>query len=197
MIIPFLLIFILLIYIYYYSEKNYIKSTIDNNIYISRIPNKSQTFYQQSANTLAEINTRIIKLIKHLEIQYQHDTTFNYIVKSLKNAYSHKILSEASIDSRYTTFTINKKEMHICLRKRNNSHELYDINILMYVILHELAHMCNYDKYNNPIIGHGPEFKRIFQILVSNAIKIGIYTDQRFNEEPKEYCDLIINSNVI
>ena len=107
------------------------------------------------------------------------------------------ILSEAAIDERYTTYTVDKQDMHVCLRTRDKMENIYDINLLMYVILHELAHLCNYDDLGNPIQGHGSEFKKIFKTLVKESIKLGIYNYQNYNESPVEYCGIIINSHIL
>ena len=67
----------------------------------------------------------------------------------------------------------------------------------MYVILHELAHLCNFNKYGIPINGHGSEFKKIFKALVKESINLQIYTYKNYNESPVEYCGIIINSHIL
>ena len=74
---------------------------------------------------------------------------------------------------------------------------LYDINILMYVLLHELSHLCNYNQYNEAIIGHGTEFRNIFSLLTQESINIGVYRYENYKNNPQEYCGLIINSNIL
>jgi hypothetical protein len=170
-----------------------VKSDIDNNIYIIRRGPKSDEFLKASANTLAIINGRIIDLIKHLD----NTLPDAHWVKILKKNYNNSILSEAAIDSRYTTFTINKSDMHICLRTRDSNDKLYDINLLMYVVLHELAHLCNYTKENEPIQGHGKEFKEIFRILVQQAIQSNNYKLINYSSNPQEYCGMRINSSIL
>jgi hypothetical protein len=120
-----------------------------------------------------------------------------YFVKKLQSGYNSNILSEAAIDSRYTTYTIDKHDVHVCLRTRDKDEKLYDINLLMYVILHELAHLCNYDEAGNPIEGHGKEFKDIFYLLVVEAIKLDVYTYIDYTEQPQEYCGIIVSSTIL
>ena len=181
-----------------YNENISVKSDIDNNFYLIRRGNtKGEYYLKQSANTLGEINLRIIKLIDHLYKKYKDDMTKMYFLKKLKDSYSHSILSEAAVDSRYTTYTIDKQDMHVCLRTRDQDERLYDINLLMYVILHELAHLCNYDESGNPIEGHGKEFKDIFYLLVVEAIKLGIYTYTDYTEKPMEYCGIMVSSTIL
>lgn len=181
-----------------YSETLYIKSDIDNKRYIIRRGHtKSDVYLKQSANILAEINTRIIKLIDHLSNKYERDPSKNYFTKKLKENYNSYILSEAAIDERYTTYTVDKQDMHVCLRTRDKSENIYDINLLMYVILHELAHLCNYDKQGNPIQGHGLEFKTIFKLLVVEAIRLNLYKYVDYSDTPQEYCGIMISTTIL
>lgn len=191
-------VFLCCVIIYLYDENVSVKSDVDNNYYVIRRGNtKGEYYLKQSANTLGEINLRIVKLIDHLYKKYKDDMTKMYFVKKLQSGYNSNILSEAAIDSRYTTYTIDKQDMHVCLRTRDKDEKLYDINLLMYVILHELAHLCNYDEAGNPIEGHGKEFKDIFYLLVVEAIKLDVYTYIDYTEQPQEYCGIIVSSTIL
>jgi hypothetical protein len=196
-----ILIFIFLCFVvmfFLYDENVSVKSDVDNNYYLIRRGNmKGEYYLKQSANTLGEINKRIVKLIDHLYKKYQDDMTKMYFIKKLQSGYNSNILSEAAIDSRYTTYTIDKQDMHVCLRTRDKDEKLYDINLLMYVILHELAHLCNYDESGNPIEGHGKEFKEIFYLLVVEAVKLGVYTYTDYTEKPQEYCGIMVSSTIL
>lgn len=179
------------------KETVYVKSTIDNREYIIRNGKKSKKYLQDSADTLAIINERIQKLLNHLQQKYDiNDPKNKFLLKLIEN-YHHGLLSEAANDNRFTTFTIDKQDIHICLRTRDKNEQLYNLDILMYVILHELAHLCNYDKDGNAIIGHGKEFRYIFRILVLESMKIGVYKYINFREKPKEYCGIMINSTIV
>lgn len=191
------IILFLVVYKYSKDEIYYVKSDVDNNVYAIRRGTKPEEFLKASANTLAEINKRIIILITHLDTKYKDYNDYYYFIKMLKNNYSYKILSEAAIDRRYTTFTIDKSDMHICLRTRDKKDDLYDINLLMYVVLHELAHLCNYTRTGMPINGHGTEFKKIFKLLVSEAMSINVYSYDDYTSRPQEYCGIILNSNIV
>lgn len=182
----------------HYSESAYIESDIDNNTYeIRGGKSKSDNYLKTSANMLGEINLRIVKLIEHLEKNFDIDSNQYRFIKKLKENYNHNILSEAALDSKFTTYTIDKNNMHICLRTRDQTQKIYDIDILMYVILHELAHLCNYDKYDRPIYGHGSEFKHKFKFIISESIKIGIYNYVNYEKQPTEYCGIVINTSIL
>jgi hypothetical protein len=181
-----------------YSETLYIQSELDQKKYIIRRGHtKTEDYLKQSANTLAEINSRVTRLIQHLEEKYGKDPNRNYFIKKLKENYNSYILSEAAIDERYTTYTVDKQDMHVCLRTRDRSENLYDINLLMYVILHELAHLCNYDRAGNPIQGHGIEFKEIFKLLVIEAIRLNLYEYVDYSDNPREYCGIVISTTIL
>lgn len=192
-----LIIYFLYNMIYTYSEVKYVKSDIDGRVYlIRRGNNKSEKFLKDSANTLALINKNVTKLIDYLDKTYGNEGDKHFI-KKLKENYKPYIISEAAVDPRYTTYTIDKKDMHICLRTRDNNERIYNIDILMYVVLHELAHLCNYTVSGYPIIGHGIEFKRIFKFLVEEAIKIGVYNHKNYSESPEEYCGIMITTSIV
>lgn len=193
-----LVVYFLYHMIYTYSEIKYVQSSIDGKIYlIRRGNNKSDKFLKDSANTLAVINKNITALIQHVDKNYNHHDDKYYFIKKLKENYKPYIISEAAVDPRYTTYTIDKKDMHICLRTRDSNENIYDINILMYVVLHELAHLCNYNRNGDAILGHGPEFRFIFKFLVEEAIKLGIYRHVNYASEPKEYCGIMITTSII
>ena len=172
-----------------------IKSLVDGNIY-SVVNKSSQNKSIESADALALINKRILTLIESMYSKYSTNPNYDF-VKYLKDRYSKDIISEAVNDPRYTTYTVDKHDIHVCLRTRDSNDTLYDINTLMYVVLHELAHLCNFDKNGEMIIGHGYEFLRIFRILTENAMELGLYTKIDYNTKPKEYCGMMINSSIV
>ena len=195
-----LTILFVVIYLFYchYSEIEYVKSAIDNNIYaIRRGKGKTKEFLLESANTLAQINLNIEKLITFLQNKYSNDSSKSYFIQKLRDNYNPYMISEAAVDPRYTTYTVDKHDMHICLRTRDKFEKIYDINILMYVVLHECAHLANYSQNGIAIIGHGPEFIEIFKFLVNNAILLNIYKYVDYSSIPQEYCGLIVSSQVI
>ena len=64
-------VFLCCVIIFLYDENVSIKSDVDNNFYLIRRGNtKGEYYLKQSANTLGEINLRIIKLIDYLYKKY-------------------------------------------------------------------------------------------------------------------------------
>ena len=66
------------------------------------------------------------------------------------------------------SFTINKRTTYICSKKDNGAY--YTDNMLIYVILHELAHALCSD-----IDDHSKQWESIFDKLLERAEKGGVY----------------------
>lgn len=65
------------------------------------------------------------------------------------------------------SFTINKRHVYICTKDARGQY--YHDNMLIYVLLHELAHvMCDE-------VGHTEKYKKIFQGLLHRAHEAGLY----------------------
>ena len=67
------------------------------------------------------------------------------------------------------SYTINKKYIYLCLK--NEKGEYYDMNMLMYVALHELAHVI--DEIVDT--SHRPEFFVILDTLIEKAHSLDLY----------------------
>lgn len=175
-----------------YSESEYVTSTVNGKKYLVRNLDQDHSHNLETANTLAILNERCQLLIDTLSGPNEM-----YFVSFLRRNYKGNPISEAAIDHNQTSFTINKQNIHICIRSRDHKRQVYDINDLMYVVLHELGHMCNYTKNGDPIEGHGPEFKIKFRFLVNEAIKMNLYKYHDYTNNPKNYCGMKITSNII
>lgn len=95
-------------------------------------------------------------------------------------------------DSVYTSYSVNKGEQIVfCLRSRKNKDSIHDLNLMMYVVIHEMAHVgC-------PSIGHTDEFRMIFAFFTQQAIKLGLYKKIDFNNNPMEYCGMTVSESII
>lgn len=78
------------------------------------------------------------------------------------------------------SFTLNKKKVFLCLRKPNG--EYYDMNTLLYVAIHELAHVMVKD------IGHTAGFHSKFDELLEEASRKGVWNKNI--PVAKNYCVL-------
>lgn len=79
------------------------------------------------------------------------------------------------------TYTLNKHKVHLCLRDEHGRY--YQRNMLVYVLLHEYAHvLC-------PEEGHTPTFQAIFHGLLRRAAKQGLYNPRI--PPLKKYCGIV------
>lgn len=170
-------------------EVKYVKSTVDGKEYLVRDLKDKQL----AADRLAQLKKNIMTLVNHL---YDNKDTkykeFKSSIEQLHDRIKDVIINESGEDSSYTSYSVNKGEQIVfCLRSKYNSTKLHDINLVMYVALHEMAHVgCK-------SYGHTDEFKKIFAFITKTAIDIGLYTKINFSEDPVEYCGLIISESII
>lgn len=102
-----------------------------------------------------------------------YDSYYDPKIDSLKSSLVEAIpeIKNIKISGSNKSFTINKKEIFLCLKDKNNNY--YNDNMLIYVLLHEVAHvMCDE-------IGHTEKFKEIFRALLKRAESAGIYDSSR------------------
>jgi hypothetical protein len=186
-----ILIFLILYFIYInlYIDDNLIfeLATFDNSKYwVRNLPDKTQ-----AANTLAVIKNRMNKLVNYL----QHNITkfpenMSYIKDLVKRTRVIYIM-ETPKDEKFTSYTINKGEKIVfCLRSKV-LHTIHDINTIMYVVIHEMAHVAC------PEYGHTKLFKEIFKFLLIQSNKIGIYTVTNYQINPVDYCGMTINEYLL
>lgn len=191
-IIILILILFLIVYIFYnntYYKDNLINETsiVDNQEYFVRnVEDKNK-----AANTLATIKNNIKKLVLHLKNNIsQHENEKEYINNLVKRTKEINIM-ETPADEKNTSYTINKGEkIVICLRSKFLN-ELHDINTVMYVVIHELAHVAC------PEFGHTPLFKKIFIFLLKESYKVNIYTPVDYRKKPQDYCGMTINEYLL
>lgn len=169
-------------------EVKYIKSNVDDKEYLVRdLPDK-----QEAADLLGNLHKNMMTLVDHL---YEHKDDkykeFKSYIEQLKKRIKDVVINESDEDSAYTSYSVNKGEQIVfCLRSKLNS-ELHDINLMMYVALHEMAHVgC-------PEMNHTPLFKKIFAFFTKVAIQLNLYRKIEFNRNPVEYCGLMISDSII
>jgi len=162
-----------------------VTSTIDGKQYKVRdMPDK-----QEAANLMAHLRIRLTKLCDALEKKYPDKAQVKQLVKNFRSDPSRFI--EATPDSEHTSYSINKGEsIHMCLRQREGQDEsLVDENIMTFVSLHELSHVCTES------IGHGPDFWNNFGWLLKEAEALGLYKYTDFQAHPVNYCGVYITDS--
>jgi predicted metal-dependent hydrolase len=178
-------IILLLLYIYYDNFHTSLvkeKSDIDGKTYLVR----NMKDKKQAANLIARVKLKLVKLSNYLEKKYPNDARVEMMVVNFK---PDKIM-ESTPNSKYTSYSVNKGEkVVLCLRSRNSKEELVDENVLMFVALHEFAHICTKS------IGHTDDFWDNFKWLLQQSVKIGIYKKHDFTKKPEPYCGTTITDS--
>jgi hypothetical protein len=138
----------------------------------------------------------IFKQVEHFEKQFdpqlnkleQIFTNFfnqeKYWTGSLASLNNREIMKEITLYKGDKSYTINKEKVYMCLKDEKGQY--YDLNLLTYVLAHELAHViCE-------SVGHTPEFHEIFDQLLKELVNDGYY-DPSQGVDPT-YCEYGDNS---
>ena len=184
---------IILIYIFFFlNKKNFV--SIESNTG-TKFSVYDDVYKKEKANLLSDIvkNMYILKnyLIKNINSDELKEYSL-YIQQLNRNFNENRTnVHETDPTSNLTSYSVNKgEELSVCLKSKNSEH-LHNINLLMYVIIHEMSHFAC------PEIGHGVLFQKIFKKFLEISIKITIYNYDDYNTKPVEYCGMILSSSVI
>ena len=83
----------------------------------------------------------------------------------------------------------NKGEKTVyCLRSRDDKNKIVELNTMMFVALHELAHTMTKS------IGHTKEFWDNMRFILEQGERIGVYRPIDYSKNHEEYCGMTINS---
>lgn len=174
------------LHIYLNSDSFQLKcivSTVDGNKYCVR----ERERVQDAADVLAKVNVKCKQLVDYTNNKYPDKDN----VKRLKEGYNPKRVAETLPTSEYTAYSENKGEkLAFCLnKKRQGEDQLIDEHTLMFVAIHELAHVATKS------VGHKTEFWDNFKFLLENAQEAGIHIPKDYKMEPAEYCGMDIHDN--
>ncbi len=183
-------LFVVLMFKIGYRDMTYVRSDLDGKYYLVRdLPDK-----QNASNTLARLKSHIYTVTDYL---YAHRNDANFkdnieYIEQLNSRIKNAIIIESTSDSIYTSYSVNKGEQLVfCIRSIKNKNDLHDVNLMMYVVLHEMSHVAC------PELGHTALFKKIFAFITTVAVSLNIYKKIPFASEPKEYCGMQITDSII
>jgi len=146
------------------SKVKYVKSDIDNELYLVR----DLTNSQQAANMLARIKSNMLIISAHLD-KFKNNKYKKYIkyINRLTQKLKYTEINERDGNDAYTSYSVNKGEQIVfCLRSKQNKNRIHNINLIMYVALHEMGHVAS------PEYGHTKLFKKIFAFFNTNSYRI-------------------------
>lgn len=184
---------IIFIFIYFFLNKNKFISIESNSGTMFMV--YDDNLNKDKANLLALIvkNMCLLKnnLIQNIDSYDLKDYT-PYIKQLDKNFNEHRTkIYETDPTTELTSYSVNKgEELSICLKSKTSGH-LHDINLLMYVVIHEMSHFAC------PEIGHGELFQKIFKKFLETAMKLNLYIYDDYSTKPVEYCGMILSSSVV
>lgn len=185
----YILFFIILYLIYYLYNINIIQlETLDGTkftIYNNNIEEKQIL--------LSKVINNMFKLKNYLVTNINNFPEFTEYINQLNKNFNNNrtIIYETNPLSNLTSYSVNKgEELSICLKSKENGN-FHDLNLLMYVSIHEMSHFAC------PEIGHGLLFQKIFKMFIEQAIEIGIYIKVDYSATPVEYCGMQLTSSII
>lgn len=165
-----------------FQELMSVQATTDQREYLVQ-PGPDQ---QSAADLLANVRNNLENMRDHLVQQFSDDER----ARRLAELFQPDSIVEAGPDSKTTSYTINKGEkMVLCLRSRDGTNALEDLNTLTFVALHELSHILTSS------VGHTDEFWNNFEWVLKEAVKIGVWQYQDFSKDPVQYCGVDITSS--
>lgn len=128
----------------------------------------------------------ILNIYMSRYIKIYDDPLLEKIYLDLKKIYPDIDSKNIKLYGANNTLTENKKKIFLCLKKRNG--EYYDYNTLLYLAIHELAHVINneYDTGHN----HGDKFNQINEDLLEKAYSKGLLDKNK--EIEYDMCGRII-----
>lgn len=172
----------------YFRESDYfnlkcIISDVDGKKYCVRERGK----LEMAADLLAETTVNMKKLVKHCGGKYPNRDNVTRLVEG----FNPRRIQETLPTSEFTAYSENKGEkIAFCLdKKKSGKGGLIDKNTLMFVAIHELAHVATES------IGHTDEFWQNFRFLLQEAEELNIYHPVDYAKTPKEYCGMEITDN--
>jgi predicted metal-dependent hydrolase len=159
-----------------------VKSKRTNQSYqVQNLPDR-----QEASELMANIQEKLNKLIQ----RYKDDpnTAADQRVRIMIERFKPENMYENNIHADTTSYSENKGDkIVVCLRDKKKPYPLVDENTIMFVIIHECAHLMTEST------GHTPEFWTNFRKLLHDSIKVGIYHPENYTKNPVDYCGMTIS----
>jgi hypothetical protein len=154
---------------------------------------------QETAKLFSQINAKLLKFLEHLKYKYNVNSTnsstvkqtrIQEIVERIVERYNFEQLKETiPTGMNGTSYTIDKGEsVYMCMRDKDTLmlHKEHDI---MFVALHELAHI------GNVTWGHEADYWETFKFVLHEAKLAGLHEPTDYSKAPITYCGLFIDYN--
>lgn len=165
-----------------------IQAKLDGRTYqVQDLPNK-----QEAAEMLATIRGNVMKVYNfYKQEEFEGDVPAKLFVER----FQPQNIMENSMTSSDTSYSENKGEkIVLCLRDKTSPprYPLVDLNTVMFVVLHEMAHLMTAELSTT---SHTKEFWANFRRLLQDAGRLGIYNPVNYSHTPVEYCGMTITDS--
>ncbi len=193
------LVVLFILYFYLRDRTTLSFSYLDNRYYNVQ---KGFKNHRDATLLMSKTNNKLNTLFRYLRDKYRIDDvndpvspTDDYrrrVVDSILHRYDPDEIYETNpMYTTDTSFTVNKGDyMNWCVRSKKNPEKLVDENVLMFVVLHEVAHIGAFD-----VLNHAERFWEVFKFLLKEARAAGIYTPVDYSIFPMEYCGMVMTYN--
>lgn len=173
----------------------YTVGTSPNNLISVRSKTNGKTYQvqnlpdqQEACEMMANIHNKLDRLIS----RYRDDpnTRADPRVTTMIERFNPENMCENNIDANTTSYSENKGDrIVICLRDKKKPYPLVEENTVMFVVLHEMAHLMTTS------VGHTPEFWANFRRILKDGISAGVYQEVNYAREPVDYCGMRITES--
>lgn len=168
---------------------------------------------KEAADLMAKVNSIILDFLNYLKNKYEINKVSSIndnmrgvsfggsagartmkntqmIIERILTNYNPEVIYENQPTGKDgTSYTLDKgSKLVLCLRDKKTK-QLHDIDILVFVALHEVAHM------GNETWGHDDKFWQTFKFLLNEAKLAGIHNPKDYALHPVVYCGLPIDYN--
>lgn len=181
---------LVLIYIFFFVNRSNLKLIETNG---EKVLVQDQRNSKNNAMLLSKLIKNMYKLRDNVVKNVDYFPKYRKYILLLKNNFnrSRTKIYENSINSKYTSYCVNKGEEFVFCLTCKHTKKLHTINLITYVAVHEIAHAAC------PEIGHTPLFNDIFRFLLKESIKLNIYYYENYSQNPVYYCGMKLYSNIL
>lgn len=162
----------------------------------------SPATYNEASARLGYLNKVVQKLMAFVREKYIDNQTSDTYRKEMYQRFiarynPHNMFENNPVSDVNTSFVESKgKRIGICLRQKQvNIGEFHDMNLLIYVMLHEMTHIMTKE------IGHDRIFWQNFKLVLQDATHLvdddsrPIYRPIDYKLQPINYCSLHVKYN--
>jgi hypothetical protein len=154
----------------------------DGNIYqVQDLPDR-----QSGAELLSRIRKNLTSVVEKFkqDPNYSNDPPYERLIAR----FNPEVFQENDIESNSTSYSENKGEkIVVCMRDKSPPYTLIEENTVMFVLIHEMAHLMTES------MGHTPEFWTNFRKLLHNCIEFSVYRPVNYTKNPVQYCGMTIS----